>query len=413
MRKIKMMVLFRTNAFIVIALACFLIVGCKKKAAPEVRNPAGVEVFQSVQQSIPVVISCFGKMISDQDVTIMPQVSGMLMEAGFSDGDRVKKGQMLYKIDDRLYKAQLEQAQAQMIADKASLELSKTTLARNEELYKDNLISKEDYDKMKTQVASLEAAVQLDQASIDSATTYLDYCTITSPIDGLTSSSPIDPGNIVSPSSVLVNLQKVDVLKVKFHVSEKYFEHIKTAMDATKLKLLFAVKDSPELVSVADLSFIDNKIDASTGTIMLKGSVENQNSSLWPGQFVDIYLIVDVVKDAILVPMLSVRYGQDGPYIFVINDKNEAEIRPVELGTSLANVVAINSGIKKGEKVVTSGQLMLYPGAKVTITKTNTKENLSPKLPQDVRENFAKVLDQLGVQDDAIKTFLNSGSVDE
>jgi len=413
MRKRKMMVLFRTNALVVLAIACCLTVGCKKQAAPEERKPAGVEVSSATEQSMPVIISCFGKMISDEDVTIMPQVSGMLMEVGFNDGDKVKKGQMLYKIDDRIYKAQLEQAQAKLIADSASLELSKNTLARNEELYKDNLISKEDYDKLKTQVASLEATVKLDQASIDSASTYLDYCTITSPIDALTSSSPIDPGNIVGPSSVLVNLQKVDILKVKFYVSEKYFEKIKTAMDATKLKLLFAVKDSPNVVSVADLSFIDNKIDAATGTIMLKGTVANQNSSLWPGQFVDIYLIVDVIKEAILVPMISVRYGQDGPYIFVINDKNEAEIRPVELGTSLENVVAINLGIKKGEKVVTSGQLMLYPGAKVTITKTSTKEDLSPQLSPDVRKSFAKVLEQLGVQDDAIKTFLSSGSVDE
>jgi len=413
MRKTNMMVLFRTNALIALALACFLTVGCKKKAAPEERKPAGVEVFQSVQQSIPVIISCFGKMISDEDITIVPQVSGMLMEAGFNDGDKVKKGQMLYKIDDRIYKAQLEQAKAQLQADTASLELSKNTLDRNEELYKDNLISKEDYDKLKTNVASLEAAVQLDQAGIDSASTYLDYCTITSPIDGLTSSSPIDPGNIVSPSSVLVNLQKVDILKVKFNVSEKYFEQIKTAMDAAKLKLLFSVKDCPSLVSVASLSFIDNKIKASTGTIMLKGTVDNQNTSLWPGQFVNIYLIVDVAKDAILVPMLAIGYGQDGPYVFVINDKNEAEMRAVELGTSLADIIAIKSGVKKGEKVVTSGQLMLYPGAKVTITKTITEENVSSNLSPNVRENFAKVLKQLGVQDDAINTFLNSGHVDE
>jgi multidrug efflux system membrane fusion protein len=408
-----MMVLFRTNAFIALALACFLTVGCKKEAAPEVRKPAGVEVFKSVQQSIPVVISCFGKMISSADITIVPQVSGMLMDVGFKDGDKVKTGQMLYKIDDRIYKAQLEQADAQLMADTASLELSKTTLDRNKELYKENLISKEDYDKLKTNVASLEAAVQLDQAAIDSASTYLDYCTITSPIDGLTSSSPIDPGNIVSPASVLVNLQKVDILKVKFNVSEKYFEQIKTAMDAAKLKLLFSVKDCPSLVSVATLSFIDNKIKASTGTILLKGTVENQNTSLWPGQFVNIYLIVDVDKDAILVPMLAIGYGQDGPYVFVINDKNEAEMRPVELGTSLADIIAIKSGVEKGETVVTSGQLMLYPNAKVTITKTITKENVSPNLSTAVRENFAKVLKQLGVQDDAINTFLNSGHVGE
>jgi membrane fusion protein, multidrug efflux system len=413
MRKQRVKVLFKTNVLLVLAIACLLTIGCRKKAAPEQRKPAGVEVSEATEQSMPVIISCFGQMISDEDVTIIPQVSGMLIDVGFSDGDKVKKGQMLYKIDDRIYKAQLEQAQAQLIADRASLELSKNTLARNEELYKDNLISKEDYDKLKTQVSSLEAAVKLDQASIDSANTYLDYCTITSPIDGLTSSSPIDAGNIVGPSSVLVNLQKVDILKVKFHVSEKYFDKIKRAMDSTKLKLLFSVKDSPEIVSVADLSFIDNKIDPGTGTIMLKGTVENQNSSFWPGQFVDIYLIVDVIKEAILVPMNSVRYGQDGPYIFVVNDKNESEIRPVKLGASLADIVAINSGIKKGDKVVTSGQLMLYPGAKVTITKTNIHEDLNPKLSPDVKNNFAEVLEQLGVQDDAIKTFLNSGSVDE
>ncbi len=409
----KAMVLFRTKVLIVLAISCFLTIGCKKKASPEERKPAGVEVSAATEESMPVIISCFGQMISDEDVTIIPQVSGILMDVGFNDGDKVKKGQMLYKIDDRIYKAQLEQAQAQLMANSASLELSKTTLARNEELYKDNLISKEDYDKLKTQVASLEAAVKLDQASIDSAKTYLDYCTITSPIDGLTSSNPIDAGNIVGPSSVLVNLQKVDLLKLKFHVSEKYFEKIKRAMDATRLKLLFAVKDSPDIVSVADLTFIDNKIDPGTGTIMLKGSVENHNSILWPGQFVNIYLIVDVIKDAILVPLISVRYGQEGPYIFVINDKNEAEIRSVELGASLSDIVAINSGIKKGEKVVTSGQLMLYPGAKVTIIKTNTKEDLIPELSPDVKKNFGKVLEQLGFQDDVIKTFLSSGSVDE
>ncbi|MDA3798535.1 MAG: efflux RND transporter periplasmic adaptor subunit [Kiritimatiellae bacterium] len=407
------MELLQTGVFVVLAVACLVFAGCKKKAAPQERPPANVEVFESITQSIPVVISCFGKMISDEDVTIMPQVSGMLMDVGFEDGDVVKKGQMLYKIDDRIHKAQLEQAKAQLMADKASLELSKTTLARNEELYKDNLISKEDYDKLKNNVSSLEAAVQLDLASIDSAETYLDYCTITSPIDGLTSSSPIDPGNIVTPSSVLVNIQKVDILKVKFNVSEKYFERIKTAMDAAKLKLLFSVKDSPSIVSVAVLTFIDNKIEPGTGTILLKGTVQNQNAIFWPGQFVNIYLIVDIDKDATLVPMIAVRYGQDGPYVFVINDKNEVELRLVELGTSLADIVAINSGVKPGEKVVTSGQLMLYPNAKVKISKTMSKQDFAPDMDQQTKENFAKVLEQLGIQKDAINTFLNSGHVEQ
>ena len=407
------MVLLQARVFVVLAVACLVFAGCKKPVEQEERQPASVEVFESVEQSIPVVISCFGKMISDEDVTIMPQVSGMLMDVGFDDGDAVKKGQMLYKIDERIHKAQLEQAQAQLMADKSSLELSKTTLARNEALYKENLISEENYDKLKTDVASLEAAVQLDQASIDSAATYLDYCTITSPMDGLTSDSPIDPGNIVTPSSVLVNLQKVDILKVKFNVSERYFEKIKTAMDASKLKLLFSIKDAPSLVSVATLSFIDNKIEVGTGTILLKGTVQNQNIFFWPGQFVNIYLIVDVEKDATLVPMIAIRYGQDGPYVFVINDKNEAELRNVVLGPALSNIVAIKSGVRIGEKVVTSGQLMLYPNAKVKIIKTQKKEDFDPEMDEKTKENFTKVLKQLGVQEDAINAFLESGHVDK
>ncbi len=348
------------------AVAVLLAAGCGRRAGGpgEAGRPVKTEV--AVQQDVPIYADSFGRMAALNDVNISPQVNGEIIEIRFREGDYVKKGDVLFVIDPSPYKAQLDRAQAMLDADQVSLKLKQDTLARNKNLLDKNLISVQDYERYQTDVAAAEAQVKGDQASVEMANINLNYCTIRSPVDGLTGRRLVDIGNTVAanPSLVLVNVKTMDPLYIDFTLPETYLRQVRPAMAADTLKVEVTAPDV-EGVFPGDLESMDNSVDSNTGTFALRALVPNKDAPLLPGQFVNVRLIIGEKKGAVLVPYEAVQLGQQGMYLFAVTPDKKADLRQVAVGQRHGDKVVVESGAAAGETVVTVGQLGLAPGVPV------------------------------------------------
>lgn len=347
----------------------------KPKASHEI-PPRPVETAIAATKDTPRYIDSFGNMASIIDVNIQSQVTGQIESVHFIEGQDVAKGDLLFVIDPRSYKAQLQKAEAALAADTADLELKKITLERNKKLLERELISQQDYDKYKTDADAGQAQVDLDKASVDLAKINLDYCYITSPADGRTSKRFVDPGNIVPANTgpTLVNIKTIDTLYVDFTVTEIELDNIRKAMAEGTLNVLIAPEETQDYSHSAELKFLDNKVDNTTGTILLRAIAQNKDRSLWSGQFVNIRLVLGIDKDSVVVPYETVQLGQDGPYAFVVDAQGKADLRMVATGLRCGDDIVVKNGLAAGEKVVTVGQMGLWPGAPL-IDVTQKKEN--------------------------------------
>jgi len=341
--------------------------GLFKKKPQKNIPPRPVEIAEAVVRDVPVYIDSFGNLTPPNDVDIKSQVTGAVKEVNFTEGAEVRTGDLLFTIDPAQFEAQLKKAQAALLADTASLSLKKNTLERNRALFDKKLISQQEFDKYQTDFAAAEAAVKLDAAEVELAKISLEYCYIRSPVDGLAGKRQVDLGNIVSAYSgpTLVNVKTMDTLYVDFTVAENYLDGIRKAMAAGKLKVEAIVGDDESRKYPGELELLDNSVDNTTGTILLRALVANKDKALWSGQFVRVRLILSVKKDAVLVPYDAVQLGQKGSYLFVVTEDNKADLRLVKSGSRQQENIVIEDGVKPGEKVVTAGQLGLSPGASV------------------------------------------------
>src|SRR5208282_383975 len=306
-------------------------------------------------------------------VSIKAQVNAVLEQVHIKEGQFVKKGDLLFTLDARPFEAALAQAQGTLARDKAQAELNGTQAARYGELYKAGVAPKEQFDEMQANADAQRAAVRADQAAVDAAQLQLDYCKIYAPIDGRTGALQVHPGNIVKQNDVpvLIVINQITPIFVDFSIPEQYFAPVEQFMARGQL----AVEATPygdTKTETGVLTFVDNAVDNTTGTIKLKARFENLDQRLWPGQFSTILLRLAQDENATVVPSQAVQTGTRGDFIYVVKSDSTVEQRPVKVARSIGGDSVISSGIQPGETVVTDGQLRLIPGMKVEAVSGST-----------------------------------------
>lgn len=358
--------------FVLCALILLASAGCrgdgKAQAAPSMPPPL-VTVAQAMAQDVPVYLDEIGRNAAFESVNVTPQVGGRITERRFQDGANLKKGQLLFVIDPRPYQAQLDSAQASLAQQKAALELAKIQFERDVAIIETRAISKQDYDTKKNAVAVGEAQVQAAQAAVENAQLNLEYCYIHSPIDGRAGARLVDVGNVVQANATsLLSIQHIDPIYANFTVTERDLPEVQKEMSRGGLKALVRVPSDPVSQGRAGkVEFLDNAVQNNTGTVNLRATVSNYDSHLWPGQFVNVRLVLSTKKGAVLIPNQATQISQKGPFTYVVKPDDTVELRQLALGQRQGDNVVVLQGVAAGERVVTAGQLTLMPGGKVRI----------------------------------------------
>jgi multidrug efflux system membrane fusion protein len=328
-----------------------------------------VSVVEASAKDVPRYLDEIGRNTAFESVNVMPQVSGRITERRFHDGDNLKKGQLLFVIDPSPFQAQLDSAKASLAQAEAALELAKVQFVRDQELVGTRAISKQDYDTKKSTVDQSEAQVEAAKAAIETAQINLDYCYIHSPIDGRAGARLVDAGNVVQANTTsLLSIQRVDPIYALFTVAENDLPEVQKEMSHGTLKALVQLPSDPENAArIGKIEFLDNAVQNSTGTVNLRATLPNPDRHFWPGQFVNVKLVLDTQKSAVLVPNEAAQISQNGPFVFVVKADDTAELRPVTLGQRQGRDVVITKGLAAGERVVLAGHLLVRPGGKVQI----------------------------------------------
>ena len=335
-------------------------------------GPVPVLIAQAVEKTVPIQLNAIGSVEAYSTVSVRSQIDGKIAEIHFHEGQNVKKGDLLITIDPRPLEAELDQAQANLARDRAQLAQAATDEKRFSYLLEQGVGSRQQADQAHATAQALRATVMADQAAEQTAKINLGYTEIRSPIDGRTGNLMLHPGNLVKANdsaSTIVVINQLKPIYVAFNVPEKDLDEVRRDMTGHQLAVVVRPR-SRELQAASEsgtLSFIDNTVNANTGTFELKGLFANAAERLWPGQYVNVTLTLSELPDTILVPSQAVQTGQDGSYVFVVEHDMSAKTRPVVLGDSLDGQTVIKSGLKAGETVVTDGQLRLFPGAKVKV----------------------------------------------
>jgi len=339
---------------ILAAFVCYRILqrrAIEVKAAQAPARPA--LVARVVTKDVPVYLDEIGTCAAYETVQVQAQVSGQIMTRHFQDGSEVKKGDPLFTIDPRPYQATLDQAKAQAALDQV-------TLKRQEDLRARKVIAQQDYD-----IAVANA--KKSQAAAEAAQVNLDYCYIKSPINGRVGLRNVDVGNLVGPSTApLVTINGLDPIYTDFTVAENDLPLVRKYLGGPNVKVQTYLSDASIAPRTGDLYFIDNAVQPGSGTVKARGVTPNPDRALWPSEFVRVRFILDMLKDATLVPSQAVQVSQSGPFVFVVKPDNTVDLRPVKPGQRQeGDLTVIESGVKPDETVVVTGQLALAPGAKV------------------------------------------------
>ncbi len=320
------------------------------------------------QETVPIEVRAIGNVEAFSTVTVKSQVDGQIREVHFTEGQEVRAGDLLFNIDPQPFEARLQQAEANLARDQAQAKNARAQAARNQKLFEAGIVSKDQYDQFETSADALDASVRADQAAVADAKLQLGYCTIRSPIDGRTGSLLVHPGNLVkSNDTSLLVINQIHPIYVDFSVPEQYLAQIKQHSVNGKLGVTASATEGNPTPDEGVLSFINNTVDQTTGTIMLKGTFPNPSGRLWPGQFVNVALKLTVQANATVVPNQAIQTGEKGSYVYVIKPDLTADFRPVVAGASFGGKTVIEKGLEPGEKVVTDGQLRIFPGAKLSI----------------------------------------------
>jgi multidrug efflux system membrane fusion protein len=331
---------------------------------------APVTAATATLATVPIQIRAIGNVEARLTVSVKAQVAARIEKAYFTEGQDVRKGDLLFTLDRRPFDIALQQAEANLAKDQAQLENAKAEADRYTKLFQEGIVSKEQYDSMRTNADALAASVRADKAAIDKARIDLSYCTIQAPIDGRTGAVLVHPGNLVKDNdAALVVVNQIHPIYVTFSVPEQNLAEIKRNQAQNPLKVEAIIPTQEQNPARGVLTFIDNTVDNTTGTIKLKGTFENPDNRLWPGQFVNVALTLTTQPNAVVVPSQAVQTGQVGQYVFVVKQDMTAEYRPVVAGDNIAGEAVIQKGLQAGEMVVTDGQLRVVPGMKVVIKK--------------------------------------------
>ncbi len=358
--------------------------GCNRAgsqaAGPLMPPPPLVTVAIARAQDVPLYLDEIGKGYAFESVTVTPQVGGRITERHFRDGADLVKGQLLFVIDPRPYQAQLDSAKASLAQAKASLELAKVQFARAQKLEVWKVISKQDYDTAKSTVDVDQAQVQAAEAALETAKLNLDYCYIHSPIEGRAGARLVDVGNVVQANTTgLLLIQRMDPIYADFSVTERDLAEVQKEMSHGSLSALVRLPADPDIRAVrGKVTFLDNTVQNGTGTVFLRATMSNPDHHFWPGQFVDVKLVLATQKNAVLIPNQATQISQKGPFVYVLKPDGTTDLRPVTLGQRQGEDVVIAEGVAAGETVIVTGQLTVAPGGKVRV------ESATPPAPAAV-----------------------------
>jgi multidrug efflux system membrane fusion protein len=410
--------------FLLIAAVCVLnLTGCANKAAQSFdRPPAPVQATVAVAQDVPTYLDAIGKTVAREVVSVQPQVSGRITKIHFTDGANVRKGDLLFTIDTRPFEANLKQAQANYSKDEALKRQAEANLAkevaaakwgetqvrRYGTLVEAGVVAREQYEQFKANqdslnanvgaaraaVASANESLKVDAASIDSAKVALSYCYIRAPIDGRAGQRLVDIGNVVSPGGTgnrnstegggagstantnsLLVIERLDPIYADFTISQDKLTAVQDEMRSGSLKTEIRLPDSNGEMVAGQLTFLDNAVQNTTGTVNLRATIPNAGHRFWPGRFVNVRLVLSTIHQAVLIPATAPQMSAKGSFVYVIKADQTAEQRPVTLGQRQQDLIVVESGVQAGELVVTNGQLGVTPSGKVLVEKPRDPNN--------------------------------------
>jgi membrane fusion protein, multidrug efflux system len=347
--------------------------GCSRSspqaAGPQLPPPSLVTVTPAKAQDVPVYLDEIGKSYAFESVTVTPQVAGRITERHFEDGANLTKGQLLFVIDPRPYQAQLDSAKAALSQAKAALELAKVQFARDQELVGTKAISKQDYDTKKNTVEVDQAQIEAADAALETAKLNLEYCFIHSPIEGRAGARLVDVGNVVQANTTgLLLIQRLDPIYADFTITERDLPRVRTEMSSGTLTARVRGPADPENHErTGRVTFLDNAVQNGTGTVFLRATMSNPDHHFWPGQFVNVKLVLSTQKNAVLIPNQATQISQKGPFVYVVKPDGTADLRPVVLGQRQGDDVVVQQGVAAGENVIVTGQLTVMPGGKVRV----------------------------------------------
>jgi multidrug efflux system membrane fusion protein len=407
----------RSLTFIIVfllgALPSLVFTGCSNKAAQGEfeRPPALVSATVAVAQDVPTYLDAIGKTVAREVVSIQPQVSGRITKIHFVDGANVKKGNLLFTIDTRPFEANLRQAQANVSKDLALKKQAEANLAREvaqakwgavqvnryRALVEQGVVSREQYEELRANLDSLNAnvgsaraavnsaaeTIKVDTAAVESAKVQLSYCSIRSPIDGRAGQRLVDVGNVVNPGggsgnngsnsdtpgngNALLVIERLDPIYADFTISQNNLAEVQQQMQAGRLRAEVRLPDTTDQPVIGELTFLNNAVGNTTGTVNLRATIPNAGHIFWPGRFVNIRLVLNTIHQAVLVPSSAPQMSAKGSFVYVVKQDSTAEQRPVTLGQRQGDLIVVESGVQHGEIVVTAGQLGVTPGGKVRV----------------------------------------------
>jgi multidrug efflux system membrane fusion protein len=359
---------FIVLGLVAVALVAWVLTHRKKAPLPG-PPPVAVTTATVAVQDIPLTVSALGAAQAWNSATIRAQVSGMLLRVPVREGSDVRAGDLLAEIDPRPFQAALQQAQGALNRDQALLDVARVMLARDKQLLAQDSIARQDFDTQAALVKQDEGIVELDKGVVETAAINLKYCRITAPTDGRVGVRLVDPGNLVSSTDTtgVLILNQITPIAVTFTVPEGDFQRLASVSNRfhTPLAVQALSQETGEALGAGELSIADNRVDPTTGTVTLKARFANPSHQLWPGQFVNVQLVLQTLPRAIVIPLAAVNRGPKGAFAYVVGANSKVSVRPVTVTTVEGATAIIQSGLKPGEVVVTDGQLILKPGMTV------------------------------------------------
>jgi membrane fusion protein, multidrug efflux system len=350
-----------------IGLALVVAVAACSKPPAQQSPPVPVQVAAVSRVSAPLTIEANGVVEPLHTVAVAAQVGGNLESVGFNEGDDVRAGQVLFKIDPRPFEAALRQAEATLARDTAQAQNAARDAERYRALVEKDYVTRSQADQAAAAAAAAQATVQSDRAAVDNARVNLGYTTIRSPIDGRTGRLLVKAGNLVRPngSDPLVVINQLRPILVRFPVVQKDFPAIQRRNTRGPVPVRVVTADSGRVAEAGTLAFLDNAVDSLTGTVTAKARFQNQSNALWPGEYVRVSVELQVEPNVVAVPTRAVLAGQQGNYVFVIGNDKRATVRPVSVGRAVGDLTTVDKGLEAGEQVVVDGQSRLTPNARV------------------------------------------------
>jgi multidrug efflux system membrane fusion protein len=341
-----------------------------RAARPQAAAAVPVSIATASRQDVPIYLGGLGTVQASYTIGIHAQVDGKLIAVEFTEGQHVKAGDVLAKIDPRLYQAALDQAKAKKGQDEAQLVSAQKDLARSKTLAAQSFQTEQIVDQQQAKVEQLKAAIAADNAAIDTAQTQLDYTTITAPSDGRIGVRLVDPGNLVraSDQGSIATLTRLQPISVLFTLPSRALDDVRDAMARGPVEVTAFDRDNARALSTGTLLLVDNLIDQATATIRLKATFENKDERLWPGEFVNARLLMETRRNVLTVPSTAVQRGPQGLLAWVVDEKDVARAVPIQVGPTSGDLTIVTAGLSEGARVVTDGYYKLQQNARVTIT---------------------------------------------